>query len=194
MKIIFILIIIIILYSIKCIQKLPRLSRREILKIERKKENIALIYVNLKNVTHNFFLDEVSEFLHLNPLKKYSYGYLDIENDEKMLEFFKIKNIRDSGIIIYKFENNNYYVGEGINHLEEVKNIFEQIKNKKLNWSSNSIIEKIFYLITGKRYGKEAHSMFSFGICLISMLIYMTVNFKARRAEREMIEKRLKTE
>jgi hypothetical protein len=34
-----------------------------------------------------------------------------------MLEYFKIKNVRDSGIIIYKFNNKNYYVGEGINHL-----------------------------------------------------------------------------
>ena len=109
-----------------------------------------------------------------------------------MLEYFKIKNVRDSGRIIYKFNNKNYYVGEGINHLNEVKDIFEQIKNNKLNWSSNSIIERIFYLITGKRYGKEAHSMFSFGICIISLLIYITVNIKARKFEREMLEKRLK--
>jgi hypothetical protein len=137
-------------------------------------------------------LEEVSNYFQLNPLKKYTYGYLDIENDEKMLEFFRIKNTKDSGIVIYKFENNNYYVGEGINHLNEVKDIFEQIKNNKLNWSSNSIIERIFYLITGKRYGKEAHSMFSFGICIISLLIYITVNIKARKFEREMLEKRLK--
>ena len=194
MKIIYALIIILLFYSIKCIEKLPRLTRREILKIEKKKENVALIYINLKNISHNFFLEEVSNYFQLNPLKKYTYGYLDIENDEKMLEFFRIKNTKDSGIVIYKFENNNYYVGEGINHLKEVQDIFQQIENKKLNWSSNSIIEKIFYLITGKRYGKEAHSMFSFGLCLISLIIYITVNLKARRFEREMIEKRLKTE
>ena len=192
MKIIYTLILILIFYSIKCIEKLPRLTRREILKIEKKKENVALIYINLKNISHNFFLEEVSNYFQLNPLKKYTYGYLDIENDEKMLEFFRIKNTKDSGIVIYKFENNNYYVGEGINHLKEVQDIFQQIENKKLNWSSNSIIEKIFYLITGKRYGKEAHSMFSFGICIISLLIYITVNIKARKFEREMLEKRLK--
>ena len=111
-----------------------------------------------------------------------------------MLEYFKIKNERDSGVIFYKFDNKNYYVGEGINHLNEVKELFEQITNNKLNWSSNSIIERIFYLITGKRYGKEAHSMFSFGICIISLLVYIFVNIKARRFEREMIEKRLKTQ
>ena len=194
MKIIYAFIIILIFYSIKCIEKLPRLTRREILKIEKKKENVALIYINLKNISHNFFLEEVSNYFQLNPLKKYTYGYLDIENDQKMLEFFRIKNTKDSGIVIYKFENNNYYVGEGINHLKEVQDIFQQIENKKLNWSSNSIIEKIFFLITGKRYGKEAHSMFSFGLCLISLIIYITVNLKARRFEREMIEKRLKTE
>ena len=138
-------------------------------------------------------MEEVSNYFQLNPIiDKYHFGYLDIEFDEKMLEYFKIKNVRDSGIIVYKFYNNNYYVGEGINHLNEVKDIVEQINNSKLNWSSNSLIEKAFYLITGKRYGKEAHSMFSFGICIFSLLIYIIVNIQARRAEREMIEKSLK--
>jgi hypothetical protein len=186
------LIIFIILSFVDCFKKLPRLNRREILNMEKKKENLGLIFINSKNISHNFFMEEVSNYLQSNPLEEYNFGYLDIENDYRMLEYFKIKNVRDSGIIIYKFNNKNYYVGEGINHLNEVKDIFEQIKNNKLNWSSNSIIERIFYLITGKRYGKEAHSMFSFGICIISLLIYITVNIKARKFEREMLEKRLK--
>ena len=186
-------IIILILYSIKCLQKLPHLTRKDIFKIEKNKENLILIYINSKNITHNFFMEEVSNYLQLNPVKdKYHFGYLDIEYDERMLHFFKIKNDVDSGIIVYRFINNNYYVGEGINHLYEVKDIVEQINKNKLNWSSNSLIEKAFYIITGKRYGKEAHSMFSFGICIFSLLIYMYVNIKARRAEREMIEKSLK--
>jgi len=191
------LIIIIILsniYIIKCVQKLPRLTIKDIFKMEKNKESLALIYINSKNISHYFFLEEVSNYLQTNPLSKYNFGYLDIENDKRMLEYFKIKNERDSGVIFYKFDNKNYYVGEGINHLNEVKELFEQITNNKLNWSSNSIIERIFYLITGKRYGKEAHSMFSFGICIISLLVYIFVNIKARRFEREMIEKRLKTQ
>ena len=185
--------IVFILFSfVDCFKKLPRLNRREILNMEKKKENLGLIFINSKNISHNFFMEEVSNYLQSNPLEEYNFGYLDIENDYRMLEYFKIKNVRDSGIIIYKFNNKNYFVGEGINHLNEVKDIFEQIKNNKLNWSSNSIIERIFYLITGKRYGKEAHSMFSFGICIISLLIYITVNIKARKFEREMLEKRLK--
>ena len=182
------------IYIIKCVQKLPRLTIKDIFKMEKNKESLALIYINSKNISHYFFLEEVSNYLQTNPLSKYNFGYLDIENDQRMLEYFKIKNERDSGVIFYKFDNKNYYVGEGINHLNEVKELFEQIMNNKLNWSSNSIIETIFYLITGKRYGKEAHSMFSFGICIISLLVYIFVNIKARRFEREMIEKRLKTQ
>ena len=182
------------IYIIKCVQKFPRLTIKDIFKMEKNKESLALIYINSKNISHYFFLEEVSNYLQTNPLSKYNFGYLDIENDKRMLEYFKIKNERDSGVIFYKFDNKNYYVGEGINHLNEVKELFEQITNNKLNWSSNSIIERIFYLITGKRYGKEAHSMFSFGICIISLLVYIFVNIKARRFEREMIEKRLKTQ
>ena len=162
--------------------------------MEKKKESLVLIYINSKNISHGFFMEEVTNYLQFNPLEKYKFGYLDLEDDYIMLEFFKIKNMRDSGIIIYRFDNKNYYVGEEINHLNEVKDIFEQIKNNKLNWSSNSIIERIFFLITGKRYGKEAHSMFSFGICLISLLFYIIVNIKARRFERDIIEKRIKNE
>ena len=160
--------------------------------MEKNKESLILLYVNSKNFSHNFFMEEVSNFIELNPLEKYNYGYLDVEHDKKLLEYFKIKNVIDSGIIIYKFDNKNYYVEEGLNHLSEIKDIFEKIENNKLNWSSNSIIEKIFYLISGKRYGKEAHSMFSFGICLLSIIIYLYVNITARRAEREMIEKKFK--
>ena len=188
-----IIIIVSIIYTIKGSHKLPRLTRRAILQMEKNKENLALFYINSKNISHQFFLEEVSNYLRTNPLNKYNFGYLEIENDKKMLEYFKIKNEKDSGIIFYRFINKNYYVGEGINHLNEVKDLFTKINNNQLNWSSNSIIERIFYWITGKRYGKEAHSMFSFGICIISLLIYIFVNMKARRFEREMIEKRLKT-
>ena len=189
-----IIIILSSIFIIKSVHKLPRLTRKEIFKMEKNKESLALIYIDPKNISHNFFLEEVSNYLQTNPLNKYNFGYLDIEDDKRMLEYFKIKNERDSGVIFYKFDNKNYYVGEGINHLNEVKELFEQIMNNKLNWSSNSIIESIFYLITGKRDGKEAHSMFSFGICVISLLVYIFVNTRARRLEREMIEKRLKTE
>ena len=188
-----IIIIVSIIYTIKGSHKLPRLTRKSILQMEKNKESLALIYINTKNISHQFFMEEVSNYLQLNPLNKYNFGYLETENDKKMLEYFKIKNEKESGIIFYRFDNKNYYVGEGINHLNEVKDLLEKIKNNKLNWSSNSIIEKIFYLVTGKRYGKEAHSMFSFGICVISLLIYIFVNMKARRYERKMIEERLKT-
>ena len=178
--------------SINCAKKLPRLTRREILDTEKKKENIGLIYINSRNISHKFFMEEVSGYLANHQMEKYHFGYLDIVNDKNLLDFFKIKNERDSGIIIYKFGNKNYYVGEGINHLDQVIDIFEQIEKNKLNWSTNSLIEAIFFFITGKRYGKEAHSMFSFGICIISILIYMGTNIYFRRQERNMIEKKLK--
>ena len=105
------LIIIIILsniYIIKCVQKLPRLTIKDIFKMEKNKESLALIYINSKNISHYFFLEEVSNYLQTNPLNKYNFGYLDIEDDKRMLEYFKIKNERDSGVIFYKFDNKNY--------------------------------------------------------------------------------------
>lgn len=176
------------------LRKLNRLTNRELMKMEKNKECVGLIYINQNNMSHNFFMEELADYLEINSLEKFNFGYLDVENDKKLLEYFKIRNVRDSGLILYNFANKNYYVEEGLNHLKEVKEIFEKVEKGNLNWSSNSIIEKIFFLITGKRYGKEAHSMFSFGICFISIIIYTYVNMRARREERKMIEKRFKTQ
>ena len=176
------------------LRKLNRLTNRELMKMEKNKECVGLIYINQNNMSHNFFMEELADYLEINPLEKFNFGYLDVENDKKLLEYFKIRNVLDSGLILYNFANKNYYVEEGLNHLKEVKEIFEKVEKGNLNWSSNSIIEKIFFLITGKRYGKEAHSMFSFGICFISIIIYTYVNMRARREERKMIEKRFKTQ
>ena len=176
------------------LRKLNRLTNRELMKMEKNKECVGLIYINQNNMSHNFFMEELADYLEINPLEKFNFGYLDVENDKKLLEYFKIRNVRDSGLILYNFANKNYYVEEGLNHLKEVKEIFEKVEKGNLNWSSNSIIEKIFFLITGKRYGKEAHSLFSFGICFISIIIYTYVNMRARREERKMIEKRFKTQ
>ena len=176
------------------LRKLNRLTNRELMKMEKNKECVGLIYINQNNMSHNFFMEELADYLEINPLEKFNFGYLDVENDKKLLEYFKIRNVRDSGLILYNFANKNYYVEEGLNHLKEVKEIFEKVEKGNINWSSNSIIEKIFFLITGKRYGKEAHSMFSFGICFISIIIYTYVNMRARREERKMIEKRFKTQ
>ena len=189
-----ILLFFILLNCAFCLRKLNRLTNRELMKMEKNKECVGLIYINQNNMSHNFFMEELADYLEINPLEKFNFGYLDVENDKKLLEYFKIRNVRDSGLILYNFANKNYYVEEGLNHLKEVKEIFEKVEKGNLNWSSNSIIEKIFFLITGKRYGKEAHSMFSFGICFISIIIYTYVNMRARREERKMIEKRFKTQ
>ena len=187
------ILLLLISFSSSNLDKLKRLTKRDLSIMERKKEKVCLIYIKESNISHIFFKNELSNFLRYKPLENYNFGFLDIENDKKLLEFFKIRNTRDSGLILYDFKNKNYYVEEGINHMKEVQDLFEKIEINKLNWSSNSIIEKIFFLITGKRYGKEAHSMFSFGICLISIIIYIVINIKVRREEREMFEKRFKT-
>ena len=183
----------ILLSSTICLRKLKRLTNKELYDMDQNRERVGLIYINPKNMSHKFFMDELANYLEIKPLINYNFGYLEIENDKRLLDYFKIKNVKDSGLILYNFANKNYYVGESINHLNEVKEILEKVEKGTLNWSTNSIIEKIFFMITGKRYGKEAHSMFSFAICFISILIYTIVNIRARREEREMIERRLKT-
>ena len=74
-----------------------------------------------------------------------------------------------------------------------MEKIIKALNDKKINWNTNSIIEKIFYLITGKRYGKLAKTYLSFYLCILSILFYTGMNIYNKRMERKAIEKRFKT-
>ena len=102
-----ILLLILILFNSVNLHKMKRLTNRELAIMEKNKECVGLIYINQSNMSHIFFMDELYNYLKFKPLEKYHFGFLDIENDQKLLDYFKIKNTRDSGLILYNFANKN---------------------------------------------------------------------------------------
>ncbi len=69
------------------------------------------------------------------------FGYLDINEDESMLSFFKInKQILDSTIIVYDFKKGKYHLREYINN-ESLEKLINDFDNKKLEWKSGYFLE-----------------------------------------------------
>lgn len=161
-----------------------------IYKAESRKSTLFMIYLNPLNKTQLDLLEEITEYKEIFP--NITFGYLDIIKDLKILEYFKLTNINESGIIIYDFKNKQFYIKEEISNYTILETIIKEINYKKLNWNTNSIIEKIFYLVTGKRYGKLAKTYLSFGLCLFSIIFYTGMNIYSKRMERLAIEKRFK--
>ena len=104
------ILLLLISFSSSNLDKLKRLTKRDLSIMERKKEKVCLIYIKESNISHIFFKNELSNFLRYKPLENYNFGFLDIENDKKLLEFFKIRNTRDSGLILYdSYERSSRY-------------------------------------------------------------------------------------
>ena len=57
----------ILMNIIFCLHKLKRLTSRELLQMETNKEKVCLIFVNLKNISHNMFMDELHNYLQIKP-------------------------------------------------------------------------------------------------------------------------------
>ena len=159
--------------------------------VESRKSTLFMIYLNPLNKTQLDLLEEITEYKEIFP--NITFGYLDIIKDLKILEYFKLTNINESGIIIYDFKNKQFYIEEEVSNITTVEKIIKALNDKKINWNTNSIIEKIFYLITGKRYGKLAKTYLSFYLCILSILFYTGMNIYNKRMERKAIEKRFKT-
>ena len=159
-------------------------------KYEGRQSILFIIYINPSNKTQLNLLEDIEEYREI--FKNITFGYIDSINDIKLLDYFKLTNTNDSGVIVYDFRNKQFYIKEEISNFTLIETIIREINNKKLNWNTNSLIEKMFYLVTGKRYGKMAKTYLSFGLCLLSIIFYTGMNIYSRRMERLAIEKRFK--
>ena len=182
----------IILYHFSIIlnNTIEKLNVTLIKKYEGRQSIVFMIYINPLNKTQLKLLEDIEEYTEI--FKNITFGYIDTINDIKLLDYFKLTNTNDSGVIVYDFRNKQFYIKEEISNFTILETIIREINNKTLNWNTNSIIEKIFYLITGKRYGKLAKTYLSFGLCLFSIIFYTGMNLYSKRMERLAIEKRFK--
>ena len=94
--------------------------------------------------------DDIKKFINNNEFPIFAnynskylliFGYLDINEDESMLSFFKInKQILDSTIIVYDFKKGKYHLREYINN-ESLEKLINDFDNKKLEWKSGYFLE-----------------------------------------------------
>ena len=170
--------------------EMKKLSIKDITKYHKTDTTLLMMYLNPLNFTHKAMLDTFQQIQLSYP--NYTYGYVDAVSDQNILHFFKLKDLNDTGLVIYRFYDEHFYYEENIHNATQIIDFITQVENGTVNWYSNSLIERIFEIVTGKRYGKKAHTYFSFAVCIVSIIVYTAVNIWAKREERKEIEKRFK--
>ena len=174
---------------------IEKLTLEKINKYYEKKNILFILYIN-PNKTENILLLKKLYFIqNNNKYKNLIFCFVDITTDSKMLKYFQIENLNKTGIIIYNFKNRFFYIKENINNNnvnEIIENIIIEIINNKLNWNSNSFIEKILFLFTGKRFGKKIKEYLLFISSLFLTIFYTIYKIYLKRKERENIIKMFK--
>ncbi len=150
---------------------------------DKEKAILFIIYLNPSNNTQLNLLNELSNYK--NKYLNITFCFVDSKNDIRLIKFFKLKNINDPGIIIYNFQNHNFYVHEEISNFKNIEIILNNLNINKINWSTNSIIENLFYLITGKRYGKSAELYFCIILLIFALFIFSIVNYYFKKLDDE---------
>jgi len=172
---------------------IEKLTLEKINKYYEKKNILFILYIN-PNKTENILLLK-NLYSIQNNNKNFNFGFVDIRTDSKMLKYFQIENLNKTGMIIYNFKNRFFYINEDINNNnvnEIINNIIIEINNNKLNWNSNSFIEKILFLFTGKRFGKKIKEYLLFISSLFLTIFYTIYKIYLKRKERENIIKMFK--
>ena len=150
---------------------------------DKEKAILFIIYLNTSNNTQLNLLNELSNYK--NKYSNITFCFIDTKTDIRLIKYFNLKNTNDSGIIIYNFKNNNFYVHEEILNGKNIENILNNLNLNKINWNTNSIIERLLYFITGKRYGKSGDIYFSIILLIFSLFVFCMVKKKKKKMKQK---------
>ena len=116
------------------------------------------------------------------------FGYLDINEDKSMLEFFNIKKqIINSTIIIYDFNKGKYYLRE-YNNIESLEKLIQDYDMNKLKWKSGYFLEDFLSGTLGININRNY--LIFFFMLIFSLIIIFGCIFCFQTFER--IDKKLK--
>lgn len=174
--------------------KFRRITRYDIINFDKKKVNLFLFYYNNKDFFHKKLFNDYKTFAANIKNTKYLFGYVDVLEDEIILRHFRLNHPKDTGVIIYHFSDNIYYVHEKLKKINELEDLYAQIHKPDFNWSSNNILEYVLFRLTKRRFGQKAQTVGSFLLCVFASLFYIGVNVWVKRSERNMLQQRLKKE
>ena len=116
------------------------------------------------------------------------FGYLDINEDKSMLEFFNIKKqIINTTIIIYDFNKGKYYLSE-YNNNESLEKLIQDYDMNKLEWKSGYFLEDFLSGTLGININRNY--LIFFFMLIFSFIIIFGCIFCFQTFER--IDKKLK--
>ena len=142
-----------------------------IYKAESRKSTLFMIYLNPLNKTQLDLLEEITEYKEIFP--NITFGYLDIIKDLKILEYFKLTNINESGIIIYDFKNKQFYIEEEVSNITTVEKIIKTLNNKKKQSEHQWYYRKNILFNYWKKIWKISKNIFEFlFMCFFNFILY----------------------
>ena len=116
------------------------------------------------------------------------FGYLDINEDESMLSFFKInKQVLGSTIIVYDFNKGKYHLREYVNN-DSLEKLIDDFDQNKLGWKSGYFLEDFLSGTLGININRN-YLIFIF-MLIFSVIIIFGCIFCFQTFER--IDKKLK--
>ena len=72
------------------------------------------------------------------------FGYINIDTDYQLIEYFHIKKNIDENIIFYDFKKGKYYIDNYKDSIR-IEYIIDLLDQNKLNWKSGYFIEDFLY-------------------------------------------------
>ena len=163
-------------------------TSQDIINFQGTKNIVLMFYFNEQNTTHHSLFTQYTNLYdkYKNIRSNYTFGYIDSYLDRQLLTFFRLKNVNDTGFIIYIFAEDLFYFEESITEVSQIEAMITNMENRKINWYSTGIIERIFDYIAGKRLGQRAYTYFTAIVSVIAIIVYVSANIWSKQVEKSL--------
>ena len=142
------------------------------MKVYQKEERMFIcLVISPEKQSHKYFIEEFASKI-ANKYPNYIFTIVDWDNYKFITNHFQLKDNGYVQLVINDFSNDNLYIGE-IKNNNEFEKIIYKLNNDNLQWTSQTITQKILKLLHLKLNREEQNyyyrifAIISFGLLLI---------------------------
>ena len=139
-------------------------------KLEKEKKTICIFTLKKNKYTS---IQTIMTLIQNIALKRRDivFGYINIDSDYHLIEYFHIKKNIDESVIFYDFKKGKYYVDNYKDSSTRVEYLIDLLDKNKINWKSGYFIEDFLY-----KFGINIdRNILLFGFIIILSLIIIFV-------------------
>ena len=148
-------------------------------------KKLVVIFIYDKNLkAHRKFIEEVAAPL-ANLYKEYVVSMTNWENGQLIIQHFNVEKSGYPQIVIFDFSNENEYQGT-VKDYSEANELFLNLKKYTLNWTKQSLTQRIFsYFRIKLNKDEETRFNFWFGVVGIFLFIGFRCHLFFKKMEKE---------